>query len=137
MAKTKNTSKKVTKKTTKKEYNSADKRAFRETDEWKEFDIDKCIVIDDFETNVYGEYDFIDENFGWFLSNDEAGKFNIMMSGIERAVRLVGENVKQLGQLAQGKINLWDKDYTKIVETISFDKTSFQTAASMSKKPRI
>lgn len=31
------------------------------TDEWKEFDIDKCIVIDDFETNVYGEYDFIDE----------------------------------------------------------------------------
>lgn len=37
MAKTKNTSKKITKKTTKKEYNSADKRAFRETDEWKEF----------------------------------------------------------------------------------------------------
>ena len=37
MAKTKNTSKKVTKKATKKEYNSADKRAFRETDEWKEF----------------------------------------------------------------------------------------------------
>lgn len=37
MAKTKNTSKKAIKKTTKKEYNSADKRAFRETDEWKEF----------------------------------------------------------------------------------------------------
>lgn len=31
------------------------------TDEWKDFDIDKCIVIDDFETNVKGTYDFIDE----------------------------------------------------------------------------
>lgn len=31
------------------------------TDEWKEFDIDKTIVIDDFETNVYGTYDFVDE----------------------------------------------------------------------------
>lgn len=31
------------------------------TDEWEEFDIDKSIVIDDFETNVYGTFDFIDE----------------------------------------------------------------------------
>lgn len=31
------------------------------TDEWKEFDIDKCIVVEDFETNVWGTYDFIDE----------------------------------------------------------------------------
>ncbi len=31
------------------------------TDEWKEFDIDKSIVIDDFETNVYGTFDFVDE----------------------------------------------------------------------------
>lgn len=31
------------------------------TDEWKEFDIDKTIVINDFETNVYGEFDFIDD----------------------------------------------------------------------------
>ena len=31
------------------------------TDEWKEFDIDRCIVIDDFETNVPGKFDFIDE----------------------------------------------------------------------------
>lgn len=31
------------------------------TDEWKDFDIDRCIVIDDFETNVYGTFDFIDE----------------------------------------------------------------------------
>lgn len=31
------------------------------TDEWKEFDIDKCIVIDDFETDVYGTFDFVDE----------------------------------------------------------------------------
>lgn len=31
------------------------------TDEWKDFDIDRCIVIDDFETNVHGDYDFIDE----------------------------------------------------------------------------
>lgn len=31
------------------------------TDEWKEFDIDKSIVIDDFETNVFGTFDFIDD----------------------------------------------------------------------------
>lgn len=31
------------------------------TDEWNEFDIDKSIVIDDFETNVYGTFDFVDE----------------------------------------------------------------------------
>ena len=31
------------------------------TDEWKGFDIDKSIVIDDFETDVWGTYDFIDE----------------------------------------------------------------------------
>lgn len=31
------------------------------TDVWKEFDIDKTIVIDDFETNVYGDFDLIDE----------------------------------------------------------------------------
>ena len=31
------------------------------TDEWKEFDIDRCIVIDDFETNVEGVFDYIDE----------------------------------------------------------------------------
>lgn len=32
------------------------------TDLWENFDIDKCIVIDDFETNVYGTFDFIDES---------------------------------------------------------------------------
>lgn len=31
------------------------------TDLWEGFDIDKSIVIDDFETNVYGTFDFIDE----------------------------------------------------------------------------
>ena len=31
------------------------------TDEWDAFDIDKTIVIDDFETNVYGTFDFVDE----------------------------------------------------------------------------
>lgn len=31
------------------------------TDEWKEFDIDKAIVIDDFETNVSGLFDLIDD----------------------------------------------------------------------------
>lgn len=31
------------------------------TDEWVDFDIDRCIVIDDFETNVTGVFDFIDE----------------------------------------------------------------------------
>ncbi|MCM1465790.1 MAG: hypothetical protein NC094_10260 [Bacteroidales bacterium] len=31
------------------------------TDEWPGFDIDKSIVIDDFETNVYGTFDFVDE----------------------------------------------------------------------------
>ena len=31
------------------------------TDVWDEFDIDKTIVIDDFETNVWGTFDFVDE----------------------------------------------------------------------------
>lgn len=31
------------------------------TDVWEEFDIDRTIVIDDFETEVYGAYDFIDD----------------------------------------------------------------------------
>lgn len=31
------------------------------TDLWKDFDIDKTIVIDDFETNVFGTYDLIDD----------------------------------------------------------------------------
>lgn len=31
------------------------------TDVWKEFDIDKSIVVEDFETEVFGEYDFIDD----------------------------------------------------------------------------
>lgn len=31
------------------------------TDEWKAFDIDKTIVVEDFETNVLGEYDLIDD----------------------------------------------------------------------------
>ena len=31
------------------------------TDVWHEFDIDKTIVIDDFETNVYGTYDLVDD----------------------------------------------------------------------------
>lgn len=32
------------------------------TDQWDDFDIDKTIVIDDFETYVDGTFDFIDEN---------------------------------------------------------------------------
>lgn len=32
------------------------------TDEWKDFDIDRCIVIDDFETDVSGTFDFIDDS---------------------------------------------------------------------------
>ncbi|WP_242996482.1 hypothetical protein [Lacrimispora amygdalina] len=32
------------------------------TDLWGNFDIDKSIVIDDFESNVYGTFDFIDES---------------------------------------------------------------------------
>lgn len=31
------------------------------TDEWREFDIDRTIVIEDFETNVCGTFDFVDE----------------------------------------------------------------------------
>lgn len=31
------------------------------TDTWEEFDIDKSIVIDDFETDVFGTFDFVDE----------------------------------------------------------------------------
>ena len=31
------------------------------TDEWSDFDIDKSIVIDDFETDVFGTFDLVDE----------------------------------------------------------------------------
>ena len=31
------------------------------TDVWEEFDIDKTIVVEDFETNVYGTYDLVDD----------------------------------------------------------------------------
>lgn len=31
------------------------------TDVWEEFDIDKSIVVDDFETDVYGTYDLVDD----------------------------------------------------------------------------
>lgn len=31
------------------------------TDVWEDFDIDKTIVIDDFETNVFGTYDLVDD----------------------------------------------------------------------------
>ena len=31
------------------------------TDQWVDFDIDRCIVVDDFETNVSGKFDLIDE----------------------------------------------------------------------------
>ena len=31
------------------------------TDLWNDFDIDKCIVVDDFETNVEGEFDYIND----------------------------------------------------------------------------
>ena len=31
------------------------------TDVWEEFDIDKTIIIEDFETNVYGTYDLVDD----------------------------------------------------------------------------
>ena len=31
------------------------------TDIWKDFDIDKSIVVDDFESNVFGQVDFIDD----------------------------------------------------------------------------
>ena len=41
------------------------------SDEWKEFDIDKTIVINDFETNVYGTFDFIDDkDFSITRKND-------------------------------------------------------------------
>lgn len=32
------------------------------TDVWEEFDIDRTIVVDDFETEVFGTYDFIDDS---------------------------------------------------------------------------
>lgn len=31
------------------------------TNQWQEFDIDRSIVINDFETNVYGTFDYVDE----------------------------------------------------------------------------
>lgn len=32
------------------------------TDEWKDFDINRCIVVEDFETTVTGDVDFIDDS---------------------------------------------------------------------------
>jgi hypothetical protein len=32
------------------------------TDEWSDFNIDRSIVVDDFETNVFGEYDYINDD---------------------------------------------------------------------------
>ena len=34
------------------------------TDPWNDFDIDKSIVVEDFETNVQGEVDYIDSGRG-------------------------------------------------------------------------
>ncbi len=31
------------------------------TDEWREFDIDRAVVMEDFETEVFGTFDFVDE----------------------------------------------------------------------------
>lgn len=31
------------------------------SDKWTDFDIDRCIVVDDFETEVYGTFDYIDD----------------------------------------------------------------------------
>lgn len=42
------------------------------TDEWVDFDIDRCIVIDDFETNVSGTFDYIDDiNYSITRKNGE------------------------------------------------------------------
>lgn len=32
------------------------------TDLWEDFDIDRCIVVDDFETNIHGDVDYIDRD---------------------------------------------------------------------------
>mgnify|MGYP004507007717 FL=1 len=42
------------------------------TDQWEDFDIDRCIVIDDFETNVPGTFDFIDEKDYSITRKDDA-----------------------------------------------------------------
>lgn len=64
------------------------------TDNWEGFDIDKTIVIDDFETNVYGTYDLIDDEdysikrvngFVPITHTDGAG---MILKGKNRMVRL-------------------------------------------------
>lgn len=64
------------------------------TDLWEDFDIDKTIVIDDFETNVFGTYDLVDDadysikrvsDYVPITHTDGAG---MMLSGINKMVRL-------------------------------------------------
>lgn len=66
------------------------------TDVWEEFDIDKTIVIDDFETDVYGTYDLVDDedysinrisDYVLVLHTDGAGMMLPCM-GKNRMVRL-------------------------------------------------
>ena len=45
------------------------------TDHWEDFDIDRCIVVPDFETEVFGEVDFIDD-VTYEVTRQEMG-FNI------------------------------------------------------------
>ena len=64
------------------------------TDVWEDFDIDKSIVVDDFESNVFGQVDFIDdvtyeitrqENNTLICQTDGCG---MMLDGTTRMVRL-------------------------------------------------
>lgn len=45
------------------------------TDVWEDFDIDKTIVIDDFETEVYGTYDFVDD-VNYTINGKQIGEQN-------------------------------------------------------------
>ena len=111
-----------------------------ETIEFTESDFEKAgkmigTIMSTVAKGVNDAYKSISEDYPGFLfiehgiSNSKSEGIGQMLNAIERAVSIVGGNVKQLGQLAQGKINLWNNG--KMVETISFNETSFKTAANM------
>ena len=64
------------------------------TDLWEDFDIDKAIVINDFETNVFGTYDLVDETdysikrISDYVPIEHTDGAGMILTGKNRMVRL-------------------------------------------------
>ena len=83
------------------------------TDEWKEFDIDKTIVIDDFETDVIGTYDLIDDED--YSVNRTTGRVPITHTdGAGMMLPIMGKN--RMVRLPWVKGLLGSFDFKKFIE---------------------